>query len=105
MIFNDLLQSQRLRAPVRHGQHIDAEGVFQAGLLVEHIFQILHIRPALQLQNDADPLFGRLIGYVNDIRGLLRFDQRSHVIEELADAASDHRVGDLTDHQLFLPAF
>ena len=37
MVLNDLLKSQRLRASVCHGEHIYAEGVLQAGLLVEHV--------------------------------------------------------------------
>ena len=71
MVLNDLLESQRLRTPVRHGQHIDAERVFQTGLFVEHVLQVLHIRPALQFQDDPDSFFGGLIGNIHNVRGLL----------------------------------
>ena len=105
MVLDNLLKPHRLRPPVCNRQHINAKGVFQAGLLIEHVGQILHIRAPLQFDDDADALFGRLVGYVHDVAGLLALHQGADIVEELADARADHGVWDLCDNQAVLAAF
>ena len=62
MCLDDTLQAHGLRSSVRNCQHINSKGIFQSGLLIEHIGQILYVRTFLQVNDDTDSFFGRLIG-------------------------------------------
>ena len=95
---------QRLRPPVRDGQHIHAEGIFQTGLLIKHVDEVVHVRIPLQLDDDADALLGGLVGNVADVRSLFRFRQSRHIRQELADVRSDHGVGNFRDDHVGLSA-
>ena len=57
-MLDDLLKPQCLRSSVCHRQHIDAKSIFQTGLLVQHVLEVLHIGSPLQLQHDPDSFFG-----------------------------------------------
>ena len=57
-MLNDLLKPQCLRSSVCHCQHIDAKSIFQTGLLVQHVLEVLYIGSPLQLQHDPDSFFG-----------------------------------------------
>ena len=105
MILDDLFQIQRLRPSVCHGKHIDAERILQSCLLVKHIGEVFHVRVAFQLQDDADPFLGGLIGDVHNVCGLFRLYEGGHVVEELADIRSQHGIGDLRYHKLQPSAF
>ena len=105
VMLDDRFQPQCLRPAVCHGQHIDAKGILQPGLLVEHIFQVFDICALFQLQHDPDTFLGGLVGNVHDIRRLFRLHKAGHIIEKFSDPASDHGVGDLRDDKLFLAAF
>ena len=82
-------QNRRDRfAGVRLGvqrKHIDAEGVLQTRLLVEHVLQIFNICVPLQLYDNPDALLGGLIGNIHDILGFLGLGKGCHVGQEFAD--------------------
>ena len=80
MILNNLLQTQDFRSSVCNRKHINAESIFQTGLLVKHVDEVLHIRIFLHFDHDADSFLGGLIGNVHDIIRLLCLDQVRHVI-------------------------
>ena len=93
-------QRQRLRPAVHDGQHVDAEGILQLGLLVEDIGDPLDIRAVLQLQHDPHAVLVGLVRDVHDLRQLLRLHQLRHILHELHDALADHGVGNFRHHQL-----
>ena len=51
MMLDDRLQGSSVSGlAVRHRQHVDAEGVLQPGLLVEHVDEILRVRAFFRAQ-------------------------------------------------------
>ena len=92
-------QIQRLGSALDYRQHIDAEGVLQLRLLVQDIFDALRVGILFQLQHDPDAVVIRLIADIRHLRQDLLICQLRHVLQELADPGSDHRIRDLGDHQ------
>ena len=83
-------------------QHIDAEGVLQPGLFIEHIDEILHIRISAQFDHDPDAFLGRLVHDIHDVLRLFRLRKGRHIGQKLTDAHADHRVGNLGDDHVRL---
>ena len=80
MCLDDTFQAHGLRSSVRNCQHINSKGIFQSGLLIEHIGQILYVRTFLQVNDDTDSFFGRLIGNIHDVCCLLGLYQIADII-------------------------
>ena len=104
-MIEDLLKTQRLRTAVRHRQHIDSKGVFQTGLLIEHIDNLLGIGSFFQFQHDPDTLFGRLVCNIHNIRSFFCLYQSPDIIEEFPDIGAYHGVGNFRDNDLFFSPF
>ena len=104
-MLDHLLQTQSLRSAIRNCQHIHAKSIFQLCLLIEHICKILYICVTLQVKNNTDSLFGRLVGNIHDICCLLVFHKRRNIIQEFSDICPDHCVRNLCDHKLLSAAF
>ena len=104
-MLDHLLQTQSLRSAIRNCQHIHAKSIFQLCLLIEHICKILYICVTLQVKNNTDSLFGRLVGDIHDICCLLVFHKRRNIIQEFSDICTDHCVRNLCDHKLLSAAF
>ena len=104
-MLDHLLQTQSLRSAIRNCQHIHAKSIFQLCLLIEHICKVLYICVTLQVKNNADSLFGRLVGDIHDICCLLVFHKRRNIIQKFSDICPDHCVRNLCDHKLLSAAF
>ena len=95
-------QPQSLRSSIRHCQHIYTKGIFQTGLLVEHIGQLLGICTLFQFQHNTDTFLGRLVGNIHNICSCLRFHQSTDIIEEFSNISADHGIWNLCNDQLLL---
>ena len=104
-IFNNALETKRLRTSVGDGQHIHAESIFQTCLLIEKCQQIVHVCLFLQFQNDTNSFLGGLIGNIDDVRCLLAFYKGINIIEKFADIGTDHCIRNLGDDKAKLAAF
>ena len=97
--FQDIPQGQGLWPAVGDCQHIDAEGILQARLLVQQLLDIGCVGSLAQLHDDPDPFLGGLVRDVGDVTAQLAVRQGRHIVQELPDACADHGIGDLGDHQ------
>ena len=104
MVIDDGFEAQSLGLAAGHRQHVDAEGILEAGLLVKHVDEVVHVGVFPEFKNDADALLGGLVGNIHDIRRDLVLHQIGHVVQEFADVGSHHRVGNLSDDQPVLAA-
>ena len=88
------LEGQHLRLAVHQGQHVDAEGSLQLGMLEQLIEGRLGVRAALKLDDDAHTTPVRLVAQVGDGVDL-------PVTHELGDALDEgslvHLIGQLGD--------
>ena len=103
MVADDRHQPHGLRPAIADGKHIHRKGIRQTGLFIKQVQQVVHIRAAPRLNDDADPLLRGLVGNIRDVICHLALYQRVHIIQKLADAGADHRIRDLGDDDV-LPA-
>ena len=101
--FENPAKRHRLGTAVGDDQHIHAERILELGLFIKNVPYIFRIRALLQFDDDADSFLGRLIRDVRDIRDHPVLREAGDVIQELADPAPDHGIGNLRDDDL-LPA-
>ena len=105
MMFDHLFQTESFRSAVCNCQHIYTEGIFQFGLLIEHVCKVLYICITFQIQNNPDSLFGRLVGNIYDICCLLVFHKRCNIIQEFSNIGTDHGIWDFRNHKLLSASF
>ena len=84
---------QHLGHAAHQRQHVDAEGIFQPGLLVKDIFYFLAVRAFFQFKDDTDAFLGGLVGNVGDFRQLFGFNQLGDIVQEFSDVAVKTLMG------------
>ena len=96
-LLDDLEQVQHARPAADDGQHDDAEGLLQLGVLVEVVEHDLADLAALQLDDDAHAVAIGLVADVGDALDGLVADQVGDALEQLRLV---HLIGDLGDDDL-----
>ena len=96
-LLEHLEQRQHLRPAVDDGQHDDAEGLLQLGVLVEVVEHDLGDLAALQLDDDAHAVAVALVADVGDAFDRLLAHQLGDPLDQLRLV---HLVGDLGDDDL-----
>ncbi|MNX79391.1 hypothetical protein D3C86_1110200 [compost metagenome] len=97
----DLVQAQDLGLAVDQGEHDDAEGGLELGLLVEVVEHHLGVGVALELDDHADAVAIALVAQIRDAVELLVLDQVGDLLDEGIGA---HLVGQLGDDDRVLVA-
>ena len=105
MVIDDGFEAQSLRLAAGHRQHVHAEGVLQAGLLIKHVDEIVHVcaffrsSRTMRMPSLEDWL------EISTISVVTLFSTRlATSFKNLPMLAPDHRVGNLGDDQPVLAA-